>query len=117
MSGAASCRANQVVCSSPAAISARHHDLEGPLPRPDRRGFLAAGQVLVDQSVKAVALPVEFFLERDHPFPDRRPFVLADPERVADAVAGHDAAGFPAVEQAVGGMVVEMLGEVVEFAS
>ena len=49
-----------------------HDDLEGPLAEGEF-GQVVAGvaQIVGQQAVKLVALPVEFFLQGDHPAPDR----------------------------------------------
>ena len=47
---------------------ASQHDLEGPLPERQRRQVIAVvRQVLVDQAVEPIDLPVQLLLQRDHP--------------------------------------------------
>ena len=69
-------RSNQVVCVSPAATF-RASTISKALAEGEW-GWFGECEVVFDKGVEAVALPVEFFLESDHPLADRARLVFAD---------------------------------------
>ena len=73
------------------------HDLERPLTQPQVRNSLGVGLepgclLLGQQAVEAVDMPVEFFLQRDHPAPDVVMFAAGDVQSVSGG-DGHGADG------------------------
>ena len=65
----------------PGRHAAGHDDLEGALAKPERRRVWVFRRCFM-QSVKAVATPVEFFLQRDHAGACRLSFGAGGAERV-----------------------------------
>src|SRR5690606_93806 len=91
---------------------ARERDLEGPLPERDLiNGVALVGEVLLQQPVEPVDLPVQLLLRENHPPTQRLPLLAGDSHGIVQAVVRTE----HACNALRGRCRSEVLGERVEY--